>query len=98
MCRQGVLGDEKHLVYECPAMQMLWDSNQNIFALPQGDAMLLFMWQDDIIGVARFIDACLVRVCTLAGSPWGTRHLISPKLAEKDVMISFPSSFLGTFM
>ncbi len=52
MCRQGVLGDEKHLVFECPAMQLLWDSNQNMFALPHGDAMLLFMWQDDVIGVA----------------------------------------------
>jgi hypothetical protein len=33
-------------------MQILRDSNQNLFALPQGDAMLLFMWQDDVIGVA----------------------------------------------
>ena len=31
--------------------------------------MILFKWQDDIIGVARFIDACLERVYTLAGPP-----------------------------
>ena len=49
--------------------------------------MILFMWQDDIIGVARFIDACLERVYTSATLPWGTRHLISPELAGKDVMI-----------
>ena len=25
----------------------------NLFQAPQGDAMILFMWQDDIIGVAQ---------------------------------------------
>ena len=29
--------------------------------------MILFMWQDDIIGVVRFIDACLERMYTSAG-------------------------------
>ena len=29
------------------------------------------MWQDDIIGVARFIDTCLERVHTSAGLPMG---------------------------
>ena len=41
----------------------------------------------DIIGVARFFDAYLERVYTSAGPPWGTRHLISPELAGKDVVI-----------
>ena len=31
--------------------------------------MILFMWQDDIIGVARFIDACLERVYPSTGPP-----------------------------
>ena len=62
---------------------------QNLFQAPQGDAMILFMWQDDIIGVARFIDACLERVNTSAGPPVGARHLISPELAGNDVMILF---------
>ena len=52
--------------------------------LPLG---LLCMWQDDIIGVARFIDACLEGVYTSAGPPWGTRHVISPELAGDDVMM-----------
>ena len=69
MCQQGVLGDEKHLVFECPALQDLRDRNKNLFEAPQGDAMILFMWQDDIIGVARFIDACLERVSTSTGPP-----------------------------
>ena len=29
-----------------------------------GTAMILFMWQDDLIGVAHFIDACLELVYT----------------------------------
>ena len=32
-------------------------------------AMIPFVWQDDIIGVARFIDACLEREYTSAGPP-----------------------------
>ena len=31
MCQQGVLGDEKHIVFECPALQDLRDRNQNLF-------------------------------------------------------------------
>ena len=35
--------------------------------------MILFMWQDDIIGVARFIDAYLERVYVhQLALPWGT--------------------------
>ena len=33
--------------------------------------MILFMWQDDMLGVAWFIDGCLGRVQTLAGPPVG---------------------------
>ena len=33
--------------------------------------MICFMWQDDIIGVARFIDACLERVYTSPGPSVG---------------------------
>ena len=85
MCQQGVLGDEKHLVFECPALQDLRNRNKNLFKVPHGDAMIMFMWQDDTIGVARFIDACL-EIHQLA-LPWRTRHLISPRLSGKDVMI-----------
>ena len=46
-------------------------TNENLFQAPQGDAMILFMWQDDIIGVARFIDACSERMSTSAGPPMG---------------------------
>jgi hypothetical protein len=48
--------------------------------------MILFMWQNDIVGVAQFIDACWERMYTSAGPPMGARHLISPDLAGKDAM------------
>ena len=78
MCQQGVLRDEKHLVFECPALQDLRDRYENLFQAPQGDAMTLFMWQDDIIGVARFIEACLERVSTSAGPPVGDQASDQP--------------------
>ena len=62
--------------------------NENLFQAPQHDAMTLFMWQEDIIGVARFIDACLECTHQLA-LPWGTRHLISRELAGTDVYVFF---------
>ena len=62
MCQQGLLGDDKHLVFECPALQDLRDRDENLLQAPPCDAMILFMWQDDIISVARFIDMCLESV------------------------------------
>ena len=62
--QQGVLGDEKHVVLECSALQDLRDRYENLFQVPQADAMIPFMWQDDIIGVAVITDACLQRVYT----------------------------------
>ena len=46
-------------MFECPALQDLRDRCKNLYQAPQGDAMILFMSQYDIIGVAQFIDACL---------------------------------------
>ena len=71
------IGDEKHLVFECPALQDLRDKRPHLFDGAQTNAMVLFMWQDDITGVVRFIDECLERSST---------HLISPEMAGKDVM------------
>jgi hypothetical protein len=63
----------QHLVFECPALQDLCDhdGNENQFQAPHCDAMSLLMWQDDIIGIARFIDVCLERVYISAGPPVG---------------------------
>ena len=56
----------------------LGHSPLDLFQAPQGNAMILFMWQDDIIGVARFIDACLERVSTSAGPPVGDQASDQP--------------------
>ena len=42
-------------------------------------AMILFVRQDDIIGVARFVDACLERVYTSAGPPMGDQASNQPR-------------------
>lgn len=39
-----------------------------------------------IIGVAQFLDACLERLYNELPLSWSARHLISPKLAGKDVL------------
>ena len=57
---------------------------------PLSDAMILrFVWQDDIIGVAQLLTHAYEECTHQLALPWGTRHLISPKLAGKDVMILF---------
>ena len=56
----------KALKGDAAALQNLHDRYENLFQAHQVNAVILFMWQDDIIGVARepdrFIDACLERV------------------------------------
>ena len=44
------------LVFECPALQYLRDKRPHLFEGTQADATVLFMWQDDLIGVVRFVD------------------------------------------
>lgn len=62
MCQHRSIGDGKHLVFECPALQDLRDYCPHLSEGARADAMVLFMWQDDIIGVLRFVDACLERI------------------------------------
>ena len=52
--------------------------NENLFQTPQDDAMILSMWQEVIIGVARFFDACSERVYTSAGPPMGDQASYQP--------------------
>ena len=56
----------------------LKDRYENLFQAPQGDAMILVMWQDDLLGVAWFIDACSERVYTSAGPPVGDQASDQP--------------------
>ncbi len=46
----------QHLVLECSAIQCL-HSYQSLFAAPQNAAMLLFIWQENLIGASLSIYA-----------------------------------------
>ena len=51
---------------------------QLLFQALQCDAMILFMQEDDVMGVARFIDACLERVYISGSPPMGDRASDQP--------------------
>ena len=51
MCQHGTIGDEKHLVFKCPALQDLRDKRPHLFQGTQADATVLFMWQDVMVGM-----------------------------------------------
>ena len=44
MCQHRTIGDEKQVVFECPALQDLRDKGPHLFEGTQADAMVLFMW------------------------------------------------------
>ena len=62
MCQHRTIWDENHLVFECPALQDLRNKRAHLFEGAQADAMVLFIWQDDMIGVVRIIDECVERI------------------------------------
>ena len=43
--------------------------HDHVFEGPQADAMVLFRWQDDTVGVVRFIDECLERILYTSDQP-----------------------------
>ena len=67
LCATGTLGDEKHLISECAELQCLRTQWAHLFQGPQ--TMQAFMWQDDKIGVAKFVNACLQKM-----SRWKARR------------------------
>ena len=87
MCQQGVLGDEKHIVFACPALQDLRDRYENLFRAPQGGAMILSCGRmTSLVLLGSLTHApkeCKHQLALL----WGTRHLMSPELAGKDLML-----------
>ena len=58
-CQLRVVCDERHLVFECPALQRIRDKYPGLFHV---DTMRLFMWQTDTIGVANFIRDCFAHM------------------------------------
>ena len=60
LCTTGMLGDEKHLIFECPELQGFREQWSHLFEGPQ--TMQAFMWQGDLIGVAKFVTACVKKL------------------------------------
>jgi len=60
LCASGTVGDEKHLIFECPRLQCLREQRPHLFEGPQ--TMLAFMRQDDLIGVAKYVNAYVLRI------------------------------------
>lgn len=57
-CPSGAIGDERHLVFVCPAVQHVRDKYSHLFT-PRRPTMRQFMWQDDTVSVVRFVAECL---------------------------------------
>ncbi len=53
-CTLGAVGEEKHMVFECPAVAALRVQYAHLFGAVIQD-MQQFMWQDDRVGVVRFV-------------------------------------------
>ena len=57
LCGAGTVGDERHLVFECPALACCREKWSHLFEGPQ--TMQAFMWQENLIGLAMLVNACL---------------------------------------
>ena len=60
---------------------MLSDLGGQVFGLATPHIMLAFMWQDDLIGVAKFVNACLHKM-----NPSEGQTSDQPGVAGRDVM------------
>ena len=56
-CHFNEIGDEKHLIFTCPAVRHVRDRNVALFSASI-HTMLDFMWQEDLVGVAKFVMDC----------------------------------------
>ena len=57
LCDQCAVGDERHMVFECPALQNVRDKYAALF-VDGASTMQQFMWQQDVIGVVHFVQDC----------------------------------------
>jgi len=55
-CDAAVVGDERHMIFECPAVQHIRDQNPDLFW--DGQSMREFVNQADQVAVTDFIVAC----------------------------------------
>ena len=78
-CHAQAIADERHLVFECSAVQPIRDRYPSLFTGP-GQTMQQFMWQADIVGVVHFIrDSVLVLLDHNPEGGDGARLALSPQ-------------------
>ena len=53
-CNLHAFHDERHVVFECPAMQCVRDRYPALLS-PAENTMQLFMWQRVVVGVAHYV-------------------------------------------
>jgi hypothetical protein len=59
MCGTGAVGDEHHFIFMCPSLAPVRDRFRPLFA--SGTRSLrLFIWQQDLRAVVRFVHECFV--------------------------------------
>jgi exonuclease III len=56
-CSIGEVGDERHLVFTCPALEHIRGRYRHLFG-PRTFTMVQFLWQEDMVSVARFVTDC----------------------------------------
>ena len=80
----GSLCDEKHVVFECSALQGLRDEYASLFS--DVCTMKQFLWQDDLVSVAKFIHACLDKMFSCeTGLSNDSQASDQPDVAGRDV-------------
>ena len=85
LCNLGSLCDEKHVVFECPALQGLRDEYATLFS--DVCTMKQILWQDDLVSVAKFIHACLDKMFSCATGLFNDSQASDqPDVAGRDVI------------
>ena len=84
LCNLGSLCDEKHVVFECSALQGLRDEYASLFS--DVCTMKQFLWQDDLVSVAKFIHASLDKMFSCeTGLSNDSQASDQPDVAGRDV-------------
>ena len=66
-CSTGIVGDEHHLMFTCPAVAHVRSEFPQLFHGPR--TVQAFMWQRDLVGVATFVSLALDAYHNPEGAP-----------------------------
>jgi hypothetical protein len=66
-CSTRIVGDEHHLLFTCPVVEHVRRQFPQLFRGPR--AVLAFMWQRDLVGVATFVSLALEAYNTHGDAP-----------------------------